>query len=223
MVLGEVMAIGKVRLKIVSKYPEVQRAEHKVLQHELEVAAAQQELADALERLKQSRERAESIRSKTKTATKKPKVQRVDSVAQLVYNSRVFGENPTKRIAKASSEIAQKHGKWDPLALLGLYLDQYATRYRRDWRGTTHGLITLHREMKKLFDRVGDEAELAIIAVFSPKLKWADNQMGLLLSIDAYERYIVPAIDAVRKDRRGEGSEWTGSRDEVGGCEEVDL
>jgi hypothetical protein len=220
----------KVRLKIVSKFPEVSRAEQQVMRCELEVGELQQQLVEAQEKLRRAKERVQSFKSKTNIPDKVGKsgkrpitLQRVDPEAQLDYNLREFEKNPTKRTAKLSLAVARKVERWDPLAVTGLFLEQYAQRYRRDWKGTTHGLQTLFREMKKLFERVGDEAETAVIAVFSPKMKWVDNQVGLLLSTDAYERFIVPAMDAVRRDRKGEGSEWSGSRDEVGGCEEVDL
>lgn len=215
----------KVRLKVVSGNPEVRRAEQQVMQRELEVAELEQQLIEARERLKEASQRAAIMKHKktVRLLGKKPHKQTVDPLAKLVYYSRVFEETPTKKTAKASLEVARKVERWDGVALTGLFLEQYAARYARDWRGTTNGLVELAKALTRLCDRVGDESELAILAVFSPKMKWVDNQLGLLSGVDAYERFIVPAIDALRKDRRGEGSEWTGTRDAESGCEEVDL
>jgi hypothetical protein len=214
----------KVRLKVV-RSPEIRRAEQDVSNAELEVNELQSQLQEATEKLKQARDRCESLRRKNgkrKDGTP-PQGKGVDQSAELAYNSRTFEKDPSKRLVKKSLVLARKLETWDPLSLVGLYLESYEARYFREWKGSLFGLSNLHREMKKLFERVGDEAGDAVVAVFSPKMKWVDNQVGLLLSIDAYERFIVPAIAAGRTDRKGEGSEWTGSRSEVGGCEEVDL
>lgn len=144
---------------------------------------------------------------------------------ELRYNLERFEENPTRKWAKKSLEVATFHQVWDGLSLTGKYLQQYAKRFYREWPGSRAGLVNLVQDTTLLYSRVGAEAPAAIEAVFSAKMKWAVNHAGLLTNQDSYARFVVPTIEKLRDERRrqGEQAEWKGARSSEASYEEVKL
>lgn len=164
--------------------------------------------------------------SDTGTRTEKKSRPDLATERELDYYRSQFRTDPSRRLVRKSLALAKKTGVWDSLSVLGFYLEHYEKRYYREWRGSLVGLVDLFRGVEILVKRVGtEEAREAIEAVFSPKMSWASNQMGLLLSKDGYARFIVPAMDLVRhnKRERGEQAEWTGDRSKESKAEEVEL
>jgi len=151
----------------------------------------------------------------------------IGGVVSVYSLTEKFDRLPNKRFATAALAAMEKesYDSFPPLSLTGLFLSTYEQRYKRTWRGSRDGLKKLHEQVELLFQREGAaDTAWAIQAVFSPKLKWATNQMGLLLSRDAYTKFVVPVISLMQEARRGKGeqAEWDGDRTDMG-SREIEL
>jgi hypothetical protein len=143
---------------------------------------------------------------------------------KLEYYTHHFAKEPSVALSRRSVSLAKKHGVWDALSLLGLYLELYKHKYGREYAGSQVGLLTLYRDIKLVHQRVGDECVDAIRVLFSDKMNWASNPLTLMVNRDGYERFIVPIMAAVKKRKQsGEQSEHTGPRDGKPSSKEVEL
>jgi hypothetical protein len=207
-------------LRLVSGNTRINRLQQRVKQNKERMDAIKQEYHQLRS---ETKDLESKIREECRKQGKRPPV---DRIKQLGYYVSQFEKDPSPSQALRQVKLARQASIWDGLSLLGIYLEQYTERHGREWRGSSVGLKQLYIDLKQLHQRVGDEAVDAIEAVFGEKMAWVTNELGLLMSVDGYERWIVPAITAMKRaDGRlgGEQSEWGLERTAVSCVEEIDF
>ncbi len=122
--------------------------------------------------------------------------------------TRVRGLKALERV-----KLSPSHS-WPVSALFGFYVERYEDRYKRAWPFSAAMSKTYLDDLLDLAQRVGmAEAAVAVKVVFG--MDWITGEhMQFLRDQDKYARFVIPELEK-RKPKRGEQSEWSGSRDEV--------